>query len=406
MKQIKCEMCGSTDLVKQDGVFVCQSCGLKYSIEEVKKMMVEGTVDVSGSTVKVDTSERLKNLYALARRAKEDNNAVDAARYYNEIRVEDPNSWEAAFYAVYYSAMDIRIAQIASAARSVTNCLDSVMELIKNNVPADEQKDCYIDVTNRCILLGGLFLENTWDVFKDACKRYTYSDNMPDSIHDEMEARQEASVVVMATAALALERYFGDVVTAKLAMNRIIEICKESRVGFILMGTLDDLNRDLDKKAEELKEKRKEEYWLAHKDEKDELERRLSQIRDAIKPLIEQRDALNKQKNNLNNRKNEKVSSEKELQSVTSKIDSLKREFSTLGIFSGRRKKEIQAELESLNADKSRLEKIVAEQRAQLQREIQAEIKRIDEQLSPIKAQIEPLKAEEKTIVDELNKDR
>ena len=140
MKQIKCEMCGSTDLVKQDGVFVCQSCGLQYSIEEVKKMMVEGTVDVSGSTVKVDTSERLKNLYALARRAKEDNNAVDAARYYNEIRVEDPNSWEAAFYAVYYSAMDIRIAQIASAARSVTNCLDSVMELIKNNVPADLQK--------------------------------------------------------------------------------------------------------------------------------------------------------------------------------------------------------------------------------------------------------------------------
>ena len=146
MKQLTCEMCGSTDLIKQDGVFVCQSCGIKYSVEEAKKMMVEveGTVEVTG-TVKVDTSERLKNLYALARRAKEDNNAVDAARYYNEIRVEDPNSWEAAFYAVYYSAMDIRIAQIASAARSVTNCLDSVMELIKNNVPADERKDCWKD---------------------------------------------------------------------------------------------------------------------------------------------------------------------------------------------------------------------------------------------------------------------
>lgn len=37
MKQLTCEMCGSTDLIKQDGVFICQSCGTKYSIEEAKK---------------------------------------------------------------------------------------------------------------------------------------------------------------------------------------------------------------------------------------------------------------------------------------------------------------------------------------------------------------------------------
>lgn len=73
MNQLKCEMCGSTDLVKQDGVYVCQNCGTKYSVEEAKKMMIEGTVDVSGSTVKVDQTNELKNLYELARRAKNDN---------------------------------------------------------------------------------------------------------------------------------------------------------------------------------------------------------------------------------------------------------------------------------------------------------------------------------------------
>ena len=41
MKQLTCEMCGSTDLIKQDGVFVCQTCGCKYSIEEAKKMLIE-----------------------------------------------------------------------------------------------------------------------------------------------------------------------------------------------------------------------------------------------------------------------------------------------------------------------------------------------------------------------------
>ena len=68
MKQLTCEMCGSTDLMKQDGVFVCQSCGCKYSVEEARKMMVEGTVDVSGSTVKVDTSDQLNKLLVLATR--------------------------------------------------------------------------------------------------------------------------------------------------------------------------------------------------------------------------------------------------------------------------------------------------------------------------------------------------
>lgn len=41
MKQFRCEMCGSTELIKQDGLFVCQACGCKYTVEEAKKLMVE-----------------------------------------------------------------------------------------------------------------------------------------------------------------------------------------------------------------------------------------------------------------------------------------------------------------------------------------------------------------------------
>ena len=55
MKRLTCEMCGSIDLVKQDGMFVCQSCGTKYSLEEARKMMIEGTVTI-------DTSKEEQNL--------------------------------------------------------------------------------------------------------------------------------------------------------------------------------------------------------------------------------------------------------------------------------------------------------------------------------------------------------
>lgn len=64
MKQITCELCGGNDLVKTDGVFVCQSCGTKYSVEEAKKMMVEGKVEVFG-TVTVSKNAELENYFKL-----------------------------------------------------------------------------------------------------------------------------------------------------------------------------------------------------------------------------------------------------------------------------------------------------------------------------------------------------
>ena len=138
MKPLTCEMCGSTNLLKQDGVFVCQSCGTKYSVEEAKKMMVEGTVAVEG-TVKIDTSSELKNLYEIARRAKDMENAENAEKYYDMILVKDPTSWEANFYVVYYRAMKCKIAEIWSAGNSLVNSIPSIFELVDKHVSEEER---------------------------------------------------------------------------------------------------------------------------------------------------------------------------------------------------------------------------------------------------------------------------
>ena len=81
MKQLTCEMCGSTDMTKQDGVYVCQTCGMKYSVEEAKKLMIEGTVDVQG-TVKVDNSAFVEKYLANARRAKMKEDWEEVEKYY------------------------------------------------------------------------------------------------------------------------------------------------------------------------------------------------------------------------------------------------------------------------------------------------------------------------------------
>lgn len=42
-----CELCGSSDFTKQDGLFVCGKCGTKYTPEEAKKLSQESETDAS-----------------------------------------------------------------------------------------------------------------------------------------------------------------------------------------------------------------------------------------------------------------------------------------------------------------------------------------------------------------------
>lgn len=161
MKRMVCEMCNGIDLIKIDGLYVCQNCGTKYSVEDAKKMMIEGTVDVSGSTVKVDQSEEINNLYTLARRAKSDNNSKNAQKYYEQILVKDPSSWEANFYSVYYQSLNCVIAEIQGATIRLTNCEETVLRLIIDNIQEDENRFKAVDeMTARCIDISLLLFKS------------------------------------------------------------------------------------------------------------------------------------------------------------------------------------------------------------------------------------------------------
>lgn len=177
MKALQCEMCGSQDLVKDGGVFVCQSCGTKYTVEEAKRMMVEGTVDVKG-TVKVDTSDELKNLYEIARRAKDSNNSENAAKYYDMILVKDPSSWEANYYVVYFKSINCKIAGIQSAGMDMANCQKSVVKLIKEN-ESDETllKAALAEISLRNTLISSMLFEAARNHYIgiDASIQYNYT---------------------------------------------------------------------------------------------------------------------------------------------------------------------------------------------------------------------------------------
>lgn len=104
MKALTCEMCGSQNVMKEDGVFVCQACGTKYSVEEAKKMMIEGTVEVEG-TVKLDNSSFVEKYLANARRACEKEDWEEVEKYYNMVEQNTANNMEAVFFSAFGKAM-------------------------------------------------------------------------------------------------------------------------------------------------------------------------------------------------------------------------------------------------------------------------------------------------------------
>lgn len=143
MQALKCELCGGNDIVKQDGYYVCQHCGTRYSPEEAKKLMIEGSV-------KIDNSERIKNLYDLGRRAKDQSDFKQLEQYYSEILKEVPHDWEAMFYSTLGGSVNSigrlspenprdAVSRVVSASNKLQNCIKDVIQAIRG-LSSDDEK--------------------------------------------------------------------------------------------------------------------------------------------------------------------------------------------------------------------------------------------------------------------------
>lgn len=97
MKKIICEACGSVEIIKQNGLFVCQSCGCKYEPEEVQKLIVEKTVIIE-KTIVENTADLIDNYRTLAQDAYQEDNYDEAYTYYMKVLEIEPYDAEAMFY--------------------------------------------------------------------------------------------------------------------------------------------------------------------------------------------------------------------------------------------------------------------------------------------------------------------
>lgn len=225
MKQLTCEMCGGTNLIKQDGVFVCQNCGTKYTVEEAKKMMIEGTVDVQG-TVKVDVSDKVKNLYIMARRAKDDNNAELASKYYEMITFENPHDWESLFYFNYFKAKQTNLQNMANSVIRLANSLDSVFDLIdKSDKTIDERWNLAKEINAKIDTLCESYIY--WA--KSHYRKFSQLDGSVSTLKDQTFAIAE----LQKNMADLLEKYF-----AENSTQIVVSYLKSYVDNYLLLDTL------------------------------------------------------------------------------------------------------------------------------------------------------------------------
>lgn len=128
MKAILCELCGSNDLIKKDGVFVCQYCGTKYTVEEARKLLLDGPVEVSG-TVKVDNQTQIDNYLSLIISSFDNDNYDDVIKYCEKLIELVPDhakakeyrckAWAAKAINIYKSSTinDIRFQEFIDSAK-------------------------------------------------------------------------------------------------------------------------------------------------------------------------------------------------------------------------------------------------------------------------------------------------
>ena len=158
MKAIVCEMCDGNDFVKEDGLYVCQNCGTKYTAEDAQKMMV----DISGSSVKVDETEKIARYRKLAREARAMGNIQKAGEYYNQLVVLCPDDWEPVFFSVYCASASCVLAQLSVAANNVGKAAQLATAKVKNS-PANERTDAYNQIVKHVLLLRDAFVKSATD---------------------------------------------------------------------------------------------------------------------------------------------------------------------------------------------------------------------------------------------------
>lgn len=264
--------------------------------------------------------------------------------------LEEPDSWEAAFYQTYYTAMQCKIGQITSAANLVTSCLENVFGLIRDKVTGEEaQSSAVSEVTARVLLISNMLFnaaQNHYNQFSTTSNAYS-----------EFSSRAEASLNMLYVGGQAIEKYFDNFACAYAMYSAGSGKAESSWV-------VSKYKTVFDNKVTEMKENSRKKYWEDHAEEKAALEAEKASLHTQIDEKNTRRD---------------KCSAAERAAKCKERIDELTREKSALGLFKSKEKKAVQEKIDAENAELSRWQSEVDRHNSAIDSEVKPLLDRIAE---------------------------
>ena len=135
MIQIKCEMCGSNNIMKENGIYICQYCGTKYSPDEAKKLMVE-VIESANIRTPIQVKAMDQN-YALLENAINTFNQggyAEAYTLFSNFLCLEPNNPKAIFYRGLSAAYQSTVAspRYAECANATVLAVNKALQIFDN----------------------------------------------------------------------------------------------------------------------------------------------------------------------------------------------------------------------------------------------------------------------------------
>jgi len=461
MAALMCDICGGKLIMGSGGIAVCDSCGMEHSQDRMKEKIQE----IKG-VVQIDNSHMVDNWMKMGTAAAQAGNHKEAYDYFTKVIEVDSRNWRAIYEKGKAGAWQSTLANLRTAEiyQGITMALDIIKDLDMSDTEVADLKNEFAvalfninnaitDLMDQNLFnLDDKYFDAHWDQMWNTRQRYlTNVDQLEDALSlivDLDDDLSKSNVIEFKKRmcsdlrhACSSIQYWTDY--SQTSLGYLGFTPKEKKPYLDKFWQLVDEIREVEpqyatekymypdpfdaglhsseecykywkriedekkvRKERELAQKRFNDYWDSHGEEKKAFEDRLTAIACEISEINQSILPLENSIKNLDAEKRYRVPAEDEVASIQRNINDLTQQKNSLGIFQGKAKKALQEQIDNLLVNLQKAETTV-----RYQKDIQR--KNADEKISAIKAEIKPLRDkivalenEKSSITTELTKPR
>ena len=461
MAALVCDICGGKLVMGPGGIAVCDSCGMEHSPDRMKEKIQE----VKG-VVRIDNTHMIDNWMKMGASAAQAGNNKEAYEYFTKVIEVDPSNWRAIFEkgkagAWQSTLANLRISELYQGIKMALEIIEGLAlpeeELISiknefavalfniNNAITDLMDE---NLTN----LDDKYFDIHWDQMWNTRQRYItnvaqledaltliadFTDDLSKSNVIEFKKRmcsglRNACSSIQYWTSYSQDNlgYLGFKPTEKQQyLDKYWQLVDEIREVEPSFGTekwsypdpfgpglhmSDEIFNYWEKKdAERQEQKRKvaakkrfDDYWAEHANEKAQYEERIRAIDTEIKDLHETVAQYDAKISDVRKEENVPLPAESQLAEMKRQQADLVNQKGKLGLFSGKQKKELHGQIDTVQAQISTFEESVKQQKKSMQNDIAARVAPIEAERQPYLDKISVLENEKCNIKAELTKER